>query len=231
MRTSRVATQLARTVLTKRSAIISHTRLQNPTRCAPTLNQQLFWFSSETDKNEKAPVDTAVEEEIPAEDTTTTAEEATEPTELIKAQAEAKDLRDQLLRSLAEQENIRGIAQRDIASARQFAIQSFAKSLLEVSDNLTLALQAVPEERDGPLQTLVEGIEMTEKGLMKAFEKNGLVKFGAVGESFDPNLHEALYEYPDEKQEAGTIGQVMKSGFMLQKRVLRPAEVGVVKAA
>ena len=72
---------------------------------------------------------------------------------------------------------------------------------------------------------------MTDDGLTKAFAKNGLVKFGQRGEKFDPNKHEALFEYPDPNGEPGCIGQVMKAGFMLNNRVVRPAEVGVVKAA
>lgn len=81
------------------------------------------------------------------------------------------------------------------------------------------------------LATLYQGIEMTEGGLDKAFRKNGLVKFGEVGEKFDPNLHEALFEYvgTGEDDVAGNIGQVMKVGFMLNDRVVRPAEVGVIK--
>jgi molecular chaperone GrpE len=155
-------------------------------------------------------------------------------------QNKLKQLRDQLQRSLAEQENTRRIAHRDIDQARQFAIKSFAKSLLEVSDNLERALDAVPADsiaaKDGAhnakpsvLANLYQGIQLTEKELRKAFESNGLVKFGDVGEVFDPNKHEALFEYPDAKMQAGTVGQVMKPGFMLNSRVLRPAEVGVVK--
>merc|ERR1712238_266574 len=120
-----------------------------------------------------------------------------------------KDLKDSLLRSLAEQENCRRIAAR--------------------------ALDAVPEELRGHedhavLATLYEGITMTDQGLNKALAKNGLVKFGKEGEKFDPELHQALFEFPDPEKEAGTIGQVTKLGFLLNKRVLRPAEVGVVKA-
>lgn len=157
-----------------------------------------------------------------------------EPTKEDKLEAQIKDLKDQLMRSLAEAENTRKIAKRDIESARQFAIKSFAKSLLEVSDNLSRALESVPEEArndkdNSVLTTLYEGIEMTDKGLIKAFEMNGLVKFGKEGDTFDPNKHDALYEYVDAAKTAGTVGIVMKPGFMLHSRVLRPAEVGVVK--
>ena len=142
-------------------------------------------------------------------------------------QAQIKELKDQMLRSLAEQENTRRIAQRDVSQAKQFAIQSFAKSLLETSDNLERALQFATE--DEQTSALYEGVKMTENLLLKAFEKNGLMKFGTVGDVFDPNQHEALFEYEDASGEAGTVGQVMKSGFLLHSRVLRPAEVGVIK--
>ena len=162
--------------------------------------------------------------------------------------AQIKDLKSQLLRSLADQENTRRIAQRDVDSAKKFAIKSFAKSLLETSDNLELALQAVPEEllatpseHGAPsssdeakdlrrvLLALFEGIKLTETCLNKALESNGLLRYGKVGETFDPNLHDALFEYADPTKPAGTVGQVMKHGFMLNQRVLRPAEVGVIK--
>jgi len=200
-----------------------------------------------TDENDPAASSTGSEhgtgETAPGQDTPNAegAEEATPPAatddqSLQKAlEAEVKSLKDQLLRSLAEQENTRRIAKRDIEEARNFAIKSFAKSLLDVSDNLTRALDAVPadfradKEGHPVLATLYEGIQLTDQELAKAFERNGLVKYGQPGELFDPNLHEALFEYADPGKQAGTVGQVMKSGFMLHRRVLRPAEVGVIK--
>lgn len=156
--------------------------------------------------------------------------------EVTELESQIKDLKDSLLRSLAEQDNTRRIAARDVANARSFAISSFAKSLLDTSDNLSRALDAVPEELRNDqdnhpvLANLYEGITMTDDGLNKAFSKNGLVKFGEKGEKFDPNLHQALFEYPDPEGEAGHIGQVTKVGFVLNERVVRPAEVGVIKA-
>jgi molecular chaperone GrpE len=164
-------------------------------------------------------------------------EEPAQQTDPVPAlEAQVKDLKDQLLRSLAEQENTRRIAQRDVDTARQFAIKSFAKSLLEVADNLERALQAVPEddrkaEATSTLTTLYQGIQMTEQGLLKTFQMHGLIKYGQVGELFDPNKHAALYEYVDASKTPGTVGQIMKPGFMLHKQVLRPAEVGVIKKA
>ena len=155
------------------------------------------------------PEDTAVEEEpaAAADETNTGADEPTDASSSESAdggtdkaiadlEQQVKDLKDNLLRSLAEQENTRRIAKRDVEQARSFAISSFAKSLLETSDNLSRALDAVPEElrhdhdHHPVLATLYEGITMTDDGLTKAFTKNGLEKFGVAGEKFDPNLHE-----------------------------------------
>ncbi|CAB9527743.1 Protein GrpE [Seminavis robusta] len=181
-------------------------------------------------EEEKPATEDATEETAPA-----TEEAEPEVNREEQLEEDLKAAKDQLLRSLAEQENTRRIAKRDVQDARNFAVKSFAKSLLEVSDNLSRALEVVPEElrkdteNNPTLATLYEGIEMTETGLMKAFESNGLKKFGTVGDVFDPNKHEALYEYPDAQKTPGTVGQVIKIGFLLNDRVLRPAEVGVVK--
>jgi molecular chaperone GrpE len=176
--------------------------------------------------------ETATEEETPEEEGAIPVAEEEEISREMQLEQEVKTLKDHLLRSLAEQDNTRRIAKRDVEAAKNFAVTSFAKSLLDTSDNLTRALAAVPQdekEKSPVLATLCEGIQMTDVGLVKAFEKNGLVKFGEVGESFDPNKHEALFEYVDPAQEPGKIGQVMKPGFLLNDRVIRPAEVGVVK--
>lgn len=160
---------------------------------------------------------------------------AKEPTKEEQLQAEIKQLKDHLLRTLADQENTRRIAKNDVGAAQKFAIKSFAKSLLDVSDNLERALQAIPEgidkqREDQPvLVNLLDGVRLTEDGLLKAFQANGLERFGKTGDAFDPNRHDALFEYADPDLPSGTLGQVLKSGFLLHQRVLRPAEVGVVK--
>jgi molecular chaperone GrpE len=200
-------------------------------------SQGCRWFSDKTaESKEEVEQEPATAESASEE----TAEAQTEPAEPEvsreeQLEAETKDLKNQLLRSLAEQENTRRIAQRDVQSAKDFSIRSFAKSLLDVSDNLARALEAVPEDqradKEGQpvLANLYEGIKMTDAGLAKAFLMNGLVKYGKEGEVFDPNLHEALYEIPDPTKTPGTIGRVEKPGFMLKDRVMRPAEVGIIK--
>lgn len=149
---------------------------------------------------------------------------------IAELEAQVSELKNQLLLSLADQENTRRIAQQDMENARKLAIKSFAKSLLEVWDNLSLALAAAKpagggEARDGGIY---QGIEMTQKILRKQFEGNGLTPYGAEGDNFDPQVHNALSQYKDPSKEPGTVGQVVKEGFMLHKHVLRPADVMVV---
>jgi molecular chaperone GrpE len=158
---------------------------------------------------------------------------------VVDLEAAVKSTKDQLLRALAEQENIRRIARVDVENATKYAAQKMAKSLLEVADNLGRAVDAVPadmrkskegvEGAEKVLANLFEGVSMTDAMLIKSFAANGIDKFGVVGEVFDPNLHECFFEYEDKTKIPGTIGQVMKMGYMLNKRVLRPAQVGTVK--
>ena len=140
------------------------------------------------------------------------------------------ELKDQLIRAIAEQENTRRIASNDVSNAKRFASQGFAKSLLDVSDALGYALAAA-EKDDATLATLVEGVEMTKTALHKAFGSQGVAEFGAVDDAFDPALHEALFEMPDPDKAPGTVAQVVKTGFTLHGRVIRAAQVGVVKKA
>mmetsp|Transcript_7200 Transcript_7200/g.14754 ORF Transcript_7200/g.14754 Transcript_7200/m.14754 type:complete len:142 (-) Transcript_7200:393-818(-) len=141
-----------------------------------------------------------------------------------------------MMRALADAENARTIAKRDVLNAQQFAVTKLAKSLLDVSDNLSLALASIPPEEvtkegNGSLKILIEGVAMTETLLNKAFSEHGLVKFGDKGDKFDPNLHDALFQLVDPDLEKGDVGQVLKTGFSLKGRVIRPAQVGTVRDA
>ena len=134
-------------------------------------------------------------------------------------------------------ENVRTIARRDMENSKQFAIQSFAKQLLDVADNLSRAIESVPKEAlekkedNAYLATLVEGVQMTDVQLQKIFGANKIVKYAVPGDKFDPHLHDALLEYEDPEKEAGSVGQVLKTGYKLNDRVIRPAQVGTVKKA
>lgn len=166
--------------------------------------------------------------------------EATAEDKVSSLEEELKQMKDQLLRGMAEQENVRRIAKKDVENARQYGITSFAKSMLDVADNLERAIEAVPSETreklqqgegDPMLAALLEGIIAVEKGLQKAFNSNGLKRFGDVGDSFDPEAYEALFQVPDDSKEENSISQVLKKGYKLQGRTLRAAQVGTTKKA
>jgi len=149
--------------------------------------------------------------------------------------AENTDLKDKLLRAAAEVENIRRRSEREKTDAGKYGATRFAQSVLAVADNLRRAIDAVPEDRkdgsDEVVKSIIEGIEMVEKSLLSAFEANGIVPLAPpVGEKFNPNLHEALFEVPGTGQPGGTIVQVVDAGYMISDRLLRPARVGVAKA-
>jgi len=146
---------------------------------------------------------------------------------------EAADARDRMLRTLAEMENLRKRTAREVSDARTYGISGFARDVLDIADNLQRALDAVPEEAraaaDPGLKALIEGVELTERSLLNALEKNGVKKFDPSGEKFDPNFQQAMYEVPDPSVPSGTVVQVVQAGYMIGERVLRPALVGVSK--
>ena len=147
--------------------------------------------------------------------------------------AVAVELRDRLLRSLAEMENLRKRTDREVADARLYGVTSFARDVLAVADNMRRALDAVtPELRESAqtgVKALIDGVDLTERELLKALEKNNVRQFTPQGEKFDPNLHQAMFEVPDASVPAGSVVQVMQPGYMIGERVLRPALVGVSK--
>ena len=142
---------------------------------------------------------------------------------------EVKDLKDKYMRSLAEVDNVRNIAKRDVQNATTYASQKFAKALLDTADNLSRALESVPNDQledNEVLSKFHEGVVMTENNLQKTFLNNGIVKFGEVGDEFDPAIHEAMFQIPDPDAAPNTIGQMVSVGYMFKDRVLRPAQVG-----
>ena len=142
-------------------------------------------------------------------------------------------MKDRLLRTLAEMENLRKRTEREVTDSRLYGVASFARDVLGVADNIRRALDAVPPEArahaNAGMKALVDGVELTERELLKALEKNGVRQFTPHGEKFDPNVHQAMYEVPDPSVPAGSIVQVMQPGYMIGERVLRPALVAVAK--
>ena len=149
-----------------------------------------------------------------------------------KLNDENNTLKERLVRSLADLENTRKRATRDRSEAEKFGGTRLARDILSVYDNLERALSNIDETTKAQHEALVEGIEITQKDLINAFDKNGIVRLSPeVGEKFDPNLHQAMFETPIPGTAAGTVIQVMQNGFTINERLLRPAMVGVSKEA
>ena len=148
---------------------------------------------------------------------------------LDQARAEAEQYRDQAVRAHAEMENVRKRSQRDIESARKYALDKFTTDLLGVRDSLELGLQAA-EEQAGDFDKLKEGMEMTNRMLASSMEKAGVEVVNPVGEAFDPEFHEAISTQPTDAQAPNTVASVMQKGYTLNGRVLRAAMVTVAKA-
>ncbi|WP_018182226.1 nucleotide exchange factor GrpE [Kaistia granuli] len=161
-----------------------------------------------------------------------TAEADVAAARIAALEAETAELKDRVLRTIAEMENLRRRTEREVGDARQYAIAAFARDMLTAGDNLARAIDAVPDEaRAGneALTALIDGVEMTERDLQNSLEKHGVRKLEPLGQKFDPHLHQAVFEIPTEEQPAGTVMQVMQSGYVIGDRVLRPAMVGVAK--
>ena len=143
--------------------------------------------------------------------------------------AEIKALKEQVLRYAAEAENTKRRAEREGNDARAFAIQRFARDLLGVADNLARAMQAAPgESEDVAVKNFVVGVQLTEKELQAAFERNGLKRIHPEkGEKFDPHKHQAMMEAPGTDVAPGGVVDVMQSGYELLGRLIRPAMVAV----
>lgn len=168
-------------------------------------------------------------EQAPAADAAAAAAQASAEPD----RAAAAELKDRLLRTLAEMENLRRRTAREVADAELRGITAFARDMIGVADNIRRALDTVtPEARntaDAAAKALIEGVELTERELLKALEKNKVRQFDPQREKFDPNLHQAIFEVPDASVPAGSVVQVVQPGYMLGERVLRPALVGVSK--
>lgn len=150
---------------------------------------------------------------------------------LVRLMKENEELKDRLLRSAADMENLRRRTARDVSDARAYAIANFARDMLSVSDDLRRAIDAIPAEAraagESGLNSLAEGVEMTERSMLAALERHGVKRLSPQGERFDPHFHQAMFEVPDETVPAGTVVQVVQSGYSIGERVLRPALVGV----
>lgn len=198
---------------------------------------------SEQPKDERAPEQTAAKSEYA--ETAATGEAFQAETEadargqaadyeaVVRLVKENEELKDRALRLAAEMENLRRRTQRDVQDAKSYAIANFARDMLQVSDNLKRALDAIPAEAkaagDAGFTALIEGVDMTERAMLAALERHGVKKLDPTGERFDPHFHQAMFEVPNPEVPANTVVQVVQTGYVIGERVLRPAMVGVAK--
>lgn len=200
---------------------------------------------TENKNTEEATPDSETEVETPEADTATdapeqeegaleTAEAPPESGDGMSLEAQVADLKDKLLRALAENENTIRRAKREREDAGKYAAANFARDMLSVSDNLHRAMAAIPDSLrgdDGEVKSFLEGVEMTGRELLSVLERHGIVRISPMGEKFDHEKHEALFEVPTAEADPGTVVQVVEDGFLIHDRLLRPARVGVAKAA
>ena len=189
-------------------------------------------FGGEQADESTEPVETGVEDQVLAPCEPTEEDE----TETDESEADAGDsvaqLKDQLLRALAETENVRRRARKDITDASRYGIANFARDMLSVSDNMARALDSIPDdarEESDIVNAIAEGVEMTAREMASALERHGIQQVSPLGEKFDYNLHQAMFEAKDSGQPDGTIVDVVQAGYMIGERLLRPAMVGVAK--
>ena len=182
------------------------------------------------------PEDQKTPDTVPGDAAATPAETAPSPAAedpRTMFETEIAALKDRLLRTLADMENQRRRTEKDIADARAYAMTNFARDMVNVADNLRRAIESVPAEAraavEGAFKSVLEGIELTERDLLNTLERHGIKKLDPVGQKFDPNFHQAMMEIPDPSVAAGTVTQVIQTGFAIGERVLRPALVGVAK--
>ena len=187
--------------------------------------------SNDETLKEESKNDTRVEiidqAESESESKTDTSEEDTEQ-QLLKAQATIKDYWDQIMRLKAEIENNIKRSSRDIENAHKFALRNFAESLLPILDSMEMGQQAAKSDK-ASLSSIAEGTQLTMSMFVQVLEKHGLKQIDPVGESFDPDQHQAISIVEDENAESNTVISVMQKGFSLNDRLVRPAMVVVAK--
>jgi molecular chaperone GrpE len=146
--------------------------------------------------------------------------------------AERDQLKDQLLRALADTENMRRRSEREAANGRKYGHTPFARDLVGAIDNLARAVESTPEDvdqADETVKSLITGIQLSWTELQSVIEKHGIKRVEPLGEKFDYNLHQAMFEVPTNDQPGGMVLEVVQHGYVLHDRLLRPAMVGVSK--
>ena len=169
----------------------------------------------------------------PANDPAVQPEPVVAPKPSTSLDCELTETKDRLLRTLADMDNMRKRTEREVADARAYGISSFARDIVGVADNMHRAMAALDDElrakADEATKVLLEGVELTERELINVLEKHGVKRIDPLGQKFDPNRHQAMFEVEDLSVPSGSVVQVMQAGYLIGERVLRPALVAVSK--
>lgn len=188
--------------------------------------------AEETPPEQAVPPDAEAEAEgVEAETEGVEAEAA--PAEEKKPEDEIAELKDKLLRGLADNQNTIRRARKEREDTAKFATANMARDILTVADNLRRALEAISDELRGEndlAKGLIDGVQLTERELLATLERHGIRKIDPMGEKFDHNFHQAMFEVPTADTEPGTVVQVIQLGYTIHDRLLRAAQVGIAKA-
>lgn len=204
----------------------------------PTLQNQVRYFSAnrfilQAEKKTEGEEAKKTEEEVKEEAKDKTPEQLEleeSKNKIEKLNAEVKKFKDLYIRSVADFRNLQETTKKDVTKAKLFGAQKLSKDLIETIDNFGHCMKSFENKAlSEELKTLKEGVEMTSNVFKKTLNKHGVEELNPVGDKFDPNVHEALFEVPDPSKEAGTVFHVEQLGYTLNGRVIRPAKVGVVK--
>ena len=152
--------------------------------------------------------------------------------EKISLNAQISDLKDQLLRTMAESENIRKRTLKEVEQAKKYSHISFVRDLVSSVDNLKRALDSVPDDKNDlpePIKNLILGLEIVEKEIVTTLERHNIKQISPLGEKFDYNFHQAMFEVPTNNSEPGVVVEVSQNGYLLYERLVRPAMVGISK--
>ena len=150
----------------------------------------------------------------------------------INLQKQVIDLKDQLMRSLADGENLRKRTLKEVEHAKKYSHITFVRDLVSSVDNLQRALESVPDDNSQlsePIKNLIIGLDIVEKEIITTFEKHNLKQIQPLGEKFDYNFHQAMFEVPTNDTEPGIVVEVSQKGYLLHDRLVRPAMVGISK--
>jgi len=191
-------------------------------------------FKSIVDEVKITDEEPPVEKEVDENNKIDSSEDIQEHKDEIVLELEQKivDLKDQLMRSLADGENLRKRTQKDIEHAKKYSHISFIKELVSSVDNLQRALQSIPEDTSSlpePIKNLIVGLEIVEKEVISTLEKHNVKQINPLGEKFDYNFHQAMFEVVTNESDSGTVVEVSQKGYLLYDRLVRPAMVGIAK--